>query len=91
MANRKSLKKQVNYIVGQLFSECLVNSLYVPGTDKEKADRLMTDILNMQDEFISRISHTESGQAKTFYKKFRTDFNKQVGEIVDSLGKLKAE
>jgi hypothetical protein len=43
MASRKALKKNVNYIAGELFAECLMNSLYVPGTDKKKADELMGD------------------------------------------------
>lgn len=89
MASRKVLKKNVNYITGELFAECLVNSLYVPGVDKEKADQLMGEILKMQDEFISRISHTEPGNVKGFYKKFRADFNAKVEEILDALGKLK--
>lgn len=89
MASRRELKKQVNYIASELFMECLVNSLYVPGTDKQKADQLMSDILNMQDEFLSRISHTEPGNVKGFYKKFRADFNAQVNEIVDRMGQLK--
>lgn len=38
MASRRELKKNVNYIAGELFMERLVNSLYVPGTDKTKAD-----------------------------------------------------
>ena len=44
MASRKELKKNINYIAGELFTECLVNSLYVPGTDKQKADELMAEI-----------------------------------------------
>lgn len=88
MANRRELKKNVNYIAGELFSECLVNSLYVPGTDKAKADALMGEVLSMQDEFISRISHTEPGNVKGFYKKFRDDFNAKVDEIIDSIAKL---
>ena len=85
MASRKELKKNINYIAGELFTECLVNSLYVPGTDKQKADEL----LKMQDEFISRISHTEPGNVKGFYKKLRADFNAKVDEIIDAMGKLK--
>lgn len=88
MANRRDLKKTVNYISGELFSECLVNSMYVPGTDKAKAEALMVEILKMQDEFISRISHTEPGNVKGFYKKFRADFNAKVNEIIDAIAKL---
>lgn len=89
MASRKALKKSVNYISGELFTECLVNKLYVPGTDPQKADDLMGDILTMQDEFLSRISHTEPGNVKGFYKKFRSDFNTKVNEIIDRMGQLK--
>jgi hypothetical protein len=42
----------------------------------------------MQDEFIKRISHTEPGNVKGFYKKFRQDFNAQVDAIVEGLEKL---
>lgn len=88
MANRRQLKKTVNYIAGELFTGCLVNCLYVPGTDKTKADELMGKILIMQDEFISRISHTEPGNTKGFYKKLRVDFNNQVNAIIDEIAKL---
>lgn len=89
MASRKELKKNVNYIAGELFAECLINSLYVPGTDKKKADQLMAEVLNMQDEFLSRISHTEPGNVKGFYRKFHSDFSAKVNEIIEALGKLK--
>lgn len=88
MASRRELKKTVNYISGELFSECLINSMFVPGTDKAKADQLMAEILKMQDEFISRISHTDPGNVKGFYKKFRSDFNAKVNEIIDAIAKL---
>lgn len=88
MAKRRELKKNVNYIAGELFSECLINSMFVLGTDKAKADELMAEILKMQDEFISRISHTEPGNVKGFYKKFRVDFNAKVNEIIDAIAKL---
>lgn len=88
MANRRRLKKNVNYITGELFAECLVQSMFNPTIDKEKADEIMTDILLMQDEYISRISHTQPGNVKGFYKKFREDFNAKVNEIVDAIEKL---
>ena len=88
MASRRNLKKNVNYIAGELFSECLVNSMFVPGTDKVKADELMNEILLMQTDFVSRISHTEPCNVKGFYKKFHVDFNAKVNEIIDAIAKL---
>nr|WP_320059012.1 hypothetical protein [uncultured Bacteroides sp.] len=88
MASRRELKKNVNYIIGELFSECVVSVNCIPGTDKTKADELMLNILKVQDDFISRISHTEPGNVKGFYKKFREDFNAKVNDIIEAIGKL---
>jgi len=88
MASRRQLKKNVNYIAGELFTECLIHSMFIPGTDKEKADVLAAEVLQMQGEFINRINHTEPGNVKGFYKKFRDDFNARVDDIVEAVGKL---
>lgn len=88
MASRRELKKNVNYIAGELFSECLINSMFVPGTDKAKANALMEEILSIQTDFVNRISHTEPGNVKGFYKKFSTDFNAKINEIIEAMAKL---
>lgn len=48
----------------------------------------MTRILLMHDEFVSRISHTEPGNVKGFYKKLHMDFNAQVSDIVSTISQL---
>ena len=88
MASRRELKKNVNYIAGELFTECLINSMFIPGTDKDKADELMSEVLKMQDEFVTRISHTEPGSVKLFYKKLRADFNAEVDNVFKKLEEL---
>lgn len=88
MANRRDLKKNVNYIAGELFQECLVHSMFIPGIDKTKLDEVMGSILVMQDEFLCRINHTEPGNVKNFYKKFYADFNQKVNEIIEAIEKL---
>lgn len=89
MANRKDLKKAINYIAGELFTECVLISLNLPEEGKQKTDEIMTNILNMQNEFISRISHTEPGNVKGFYKKLHEDFSVQVDQIIQAIGQLK--
>ncbi len=88
MASKKNLKKNVNYIIGELFTECWVQYKYVSGTNKEEAKNLMTKILTIHNDFISRISHPQPGNIKGFYQKFHSDFNKQVNELIEEIGKL---
>ncbi len=88
MAKRRDLKKNVNYVAGELFAECAVHRMLFPNIDKQQIDNLMTEILKMQDEFIKRISYTEPGNVKGFYKKFHTDFSNKVNEIIEGIEKL---
>lgn len=89
MAKRRILKKSINYIIGDLFAECAYIRLTLPEAERGKVDGVMTDILKLQDDFISRISHTEPGNVKGFYKKLYEDFNAKVDAILDTIGKLK--
>jgi len=67
MASRKEeLKKNVNYIAGELFTECLINSMFIPGTDKSKADELMAEVLKMQDEFVLPHQSHRTGKCERF-------------------------
>lgn len=82
------LKKAVNCILGDLFIECVANMHNAPETNKQQADKLLNEILEACNEFISRISHTEPGNVKGFYRKFHDDFNAKVSEIEEGIGKL---
>ena len=86
MAKRKVLKKRINYIVGELFAECLIHGKNC--ADQAKVNDVLADILNTQNEFISRISHTQPGNVKGFYKKLIQDFNAKANELIDAISKL---
>ncbi len=88
MANRRTLKKQINYICSELFAECVALSHYQIKVEQKDLDNVMTRILLMHDEFIRRISHTEPGSTKLYYKKLRADFNTQVDEVVGVISQL---
>ena len=88
MANRRSLKKHINYICSELFAECVVLQHSKKGIDRKETDQLMTRILLMHDEFIRRISHTEPGCTKKFYRQLHTDFNAQVDDVVNAISRI---
>ncbi len=89
MASRRNLKKDISYIIGDIFTECLIYKELVPGTDQEAADSLLVDLLRIDNEFITRISHTEPGNAKKYYGALVKDFQDSISEILNKLTKLK--
>ena len=89
MASRRDLKRDISYVIGDIFTECLIYKELVPGTDKDEAEKLIVDLLRIDNEFITRISHTEPGNAKVYYRTLIKDFQKEISAVIDKLTKLK--
>ena len=85
MASRKNLKKQISSITFGLLSECLIRKQYIPGTDCKAIDAIISEILDTDIDFTSRISHTEPGSARKYYKAFYSDFNSRIDSILKKL------
>ena len=78
MASRKDLKKRIEYIAGDLFLASLLD-----GVNREVVIEAVQNVLAL----VPRISHTEPGNVKGFYKKLREDLNKEVEKVAAELSK----
>ncbi len=92
MAKRRILKKDISYVAGDLFSEALVCKLYIPGVDSDKADAVMSRILDMQDEYIRRANRPDGkdnkARVKGYYNKLLADLQAEVNAIATEIGEL---
>ncbi len=89
MANKRSLKHNMNLICEELFTECVAASLYGADNHKDNAEALLFTIIRVQSDFTQRVSHPEPGmEPKKYYQKLREDFSSQVGEIIDQINNL---
>ena len=94
MAKKRTLKKDIGYIAGELFTEVLVAKMLIPGIDHEKADALMGRILDMQDSFTLRAGNPDGKdnpkRVKEYYKRLGADLRKEIATIIteiEALGK----
>ena len=78
MASRRDLKKKISYIAGDLFLVSLLE-----GVNREAVIEATHNIINL----IPRISHTQPGNVKGYYKKLNEDLAKQVQIVSDELAK----
>ncbi len=88
MASRKNLKKTVNYIINTATGFCLIEASQAPTEKREGYSKVFEKIDRLQTNIINRISHTEPGNVKLYYKKLKEDFNKEIGEIFSELSEL---
>ena len=78
MASRRKLKKQISYIAGDLFLASLVE-----GVNREVVVEATHEVI----ELIPRISHTQPGNVKGYYKKIYEELDKQIQIVSEELEK----
>lgn len=89
MANKRKLKKIINYICNDLFSECVAASLYGKKEKNEEISAILSSILIMRNNYICRISHPEPGMSpKTYFKDLKEKLNVHITEIIDNIANI---
>ena len=89
MANKRDLKRTINYITSELFAETVAASLYNGKPSQEDVDGILSSIVMVNSDFIKRVSHPEPGlKPGTYYQNLIHDFNKQVSEIIDQISNM---
>ncbi len=89
MANKRDLKRTINYITSELFAETVVASLYNEAPQQADVEGILSSIVMVNEDFIKRVSHPEPGiKPGEYYKRLIADFGKQVCEIIDQISNL---
>ncbi len=89
MANKKTLKHNINCVCSELFAECLTAYVTVQKEDEEQIDAILSSILELQKDYAARAAHPEPGMKPSqYYNALIEDFNKQVSEIVGNIQAL---
>lgn len=89
MANKRKLKKIINNVCTDLFSECMTSIIYNDKRKSEDINAILTSILFVHSNYIRRISHPEPGMtSKAYYKGLKDNFRIQVYELADSIANL---
>lgn len=89
MANKRNLKREINYICSEMFAECVAWSLYNADSNEENVDSLLKEIMAVHSDYIMRVSHPEPGmKARVYYNTLVNNFNKDANSIVDQICNL---
>lgn len=54
MSNKRTLKKQIRYICGDVAAECILAKHFIPGIDKDKINEALSRVAALQETAISR-------------------------------------
>ncbi|WP_302394495.1 hypothetical protein [Phocaeicola coprophilus] len=85
MANRRQLKKKINYAFTMTVGLCGWEAAHVSEDKSEAIYEVVTKLVSLRQDLINRISHTEPGNVKGFYKKLKEDMEVESQKILHEL------
>lgn len=84
MASRRKLKKVVKGISESLLCDCIALSM-TEDIDNQSISEITSEVMALEKEYVMRISHTERGSEKLFYKKLRDEFAERANDLAARL------
>lgn len=89
MANKRTIKHNINTICSELFAECVAVAHYEAKANGENVEALLHTIVKMQKDYISRVSHTEPGiKASKYFKNLIEKFDTDAMEVIDQINNM---
>ncbi len=77
MSSIRDLKKDIQFLTSEIFTECYVKQYVKEDADKNKLAEIMVDAIKFRNEFIARTNHYGGKDnpkvVKDYFKKLRHD------------------
>ncbi len=77
MSSIRNLKKDINFLTSEIFTEGYVKQFAKADVDKKKLAEIMVDAIKFRNEFIARTNHYSGKKnpkvVKDYFKKLRHD------------------
>ncbi len=95
MANRRNIKKDIEYLVFEVISDCYTFKYLFPDKNHKEADKIIKDTINLRNELRMRVNHPDEKDnrklVKAHYKKINEDLMNKVDNYFDRLNKMLAD
>ena len=89
MASIRRLKKSIQSITGELFTEGLFIQCITETNDPDKINETLTKIIEKQNDFLTRANHPDGTKnkkiTKEYYRNLISDINTHINEIMTDL------
>lgn len=88
MANKRDLKKDINYVLGDIIEAVYIWELTNPGKDTKKSEKIIDDAIEAFDELIVKMNDRTVENKKAHFKAVNADLEKKGRELIDKINAL---
>jgi hypothetical protein len=88
MANKRDLKKDINYVLGDIIGVVIEWELENPDKDTKKSQTIIEDVIVVFDDLIAKVNNREPDDMKAHFKSIRQELEDKGRELIDKINKL---
>jgi hypothetical protein len=88
MANVRDLKKDINYVLGDIIEAVYIWELTNPGKDNKKAEAIIDEAINTFDELIVKVNDKKAENKKKHFKAIHAELEDKGRTLIDKINKL---
>jgi hypothetical protein len=88
MANKRDLKKDINYVLGDIIEAVYIWELTNTEKPTKATDAIIDDAIATFDELIARVNARDIEDAKAHFKSISEDLETKGRALIDRINKL---
>jgi len=88
MASIKNLKKDINYVLGDIIEECYAWELLNPKADKKASEAIIDEAIEAFDTLIENVNSKDIENKKQHYKNINLELEKTANKLIKKINKL---
>jgi len=88
MSNKRDLKKDLNFVLGDIIDAALVWQIANPGEDASKSEEIIDESIQTFDTLIAEVNKRKVENAKAHFKGIRQTLETKATTLVEKINSL---
>lgn len=88
MANKRDLKKDINYVLGDIIEAVYIWELTNPDKDTKESQKIIDDAIETFDDLIVKVNARNVDNAKKHFSSINADLETRGRALIDRINKL---
>ncbi len=88
MANKRTLKRDINYVLGDIIEAAYLHQITHPKEDPAKADAIVDEAITDFDELISKMNQKDVENKKQHFRNIQRDLEAKATVLVNKINEL---
>jgi len=88
MANKRELKKDINYVLGDIIETVYVWELSNPEKGTKNSEKIIDEAISVFDDLITRVNNRNVENKKQHFKEINTELEKRGNALIDKINAL---